>query len=353
VTTHYPELKEWASATDGAANAATGFDAETYAPLYEVMLGRPGTSQALRMAQRLGLDAELVADARSRVSPEQLRVAALLAEAQAAATAAAEAHGAALRREAEAVEAMERAREQEVLLAGEIEKVRASAAHERELAVDEARSELEEARQELHRFREELRAARRHERERGVSAETTAAERDRDRRLGAAVELVQQTEEMLHRLDEPLTPTAPFAPGDPVTALELGVRGTIAALEGDEAEVIGTGGLRVRVPVARLAPDRNRVSAAETEPAVRVVAASRADVSDQLDVRGTTAQEAREAVRSLVDDAALAGLQTVHVVHGRGAGVLRAAVRGELDDHSLVERYEPDSADGATLVHLA
>jgi DNA mismatch repair protein MutS2 len=95
------------------------------------------------------------------------------------------------------------------------------------------------------------------------------------------------------------------------------------------------------------------VPAAETEPAVRVVAASRADVSDQLDVRGTTAQEAREAVRSLVDDAALAGLQTVHVVHGRGAGVLRAAVRGELDHHALVERYEPDSADGATLVHLA
>jgi DNA mismatch repair protein MutS2 len=352
VTTHYPELKEWASATDGAANAATGFDAETYAPLYEVMLGRPGTSQALRMAQRLGLDAELVADARSRVSPEQLRVAALLAEAQAAATAAAEAHDAALRREAGAVEAMDRAREHEVLLAGETEKVRASAAHERELAVDEARRELEEARQELQRFREELRAARRHERERGVSAEANAAERDRDRRLGAAVELVQETEEMLRRLDEPLTPTAPFAPGDPVTAVELGVRGTIATLEGDEAEVIGPGGLRVRVPVARLAPDRHRVSAADTEPAVRVVAASRADVSDQLDVRGTTAQEAREAVRSLVDDAALAGLQTVHVVHGRGAGVLRAAVRGELDHHALVERYEPDSADGATLVHL-
>jgi len=353
VTTHYPELKEWASATEGAANAATGFDAETYAPLYEVMLGRPGTSQALRMAQRLGLDAELVADARSRVSPEQLRVAALLAEAQAAATAAVEAHDAALRREAEADEAMERAREHEVLLAGEIEKVRASAAHERELAAGEARRELEEARQELQRFREELRAARRHERDRGVSAEANAAERDRDRRLGAAVELVQQTEEMLRRLDEPLTPIAPFAPGDPVTALELGVRGTIATLEGDEAEVIGTGGLRVRVPVGRLTPDRNRVSPAETEPAVRVVAASRADVSDQLDVRGTTAQEAREAVRSLVDDAALAGLQTVHVVHGRGAGVLRAAVRGELDNHALVERYEPDSADGATLVHLA
>jgi DNA mismatch repair protein MutS2 len=165
---------------------------------------------------------------------------------------------------------------------------------------------------------------------------------------------VQQTEEMLRQLDEPMTlPAAPLAPGDPVTALELGLRGTISTLDGDEAEVIGTGGLRVRVPVGRLTPDRNRVATVEAEPAVRVVAASRADVSDQLDVRGTTAQEAREAVRSLVDDAALAGLSTVHVVHGRGTGALRAAIRGELDKHTLVERYESDSADGATLVHLA
>src|SRR4029078_12047130 len=115
-----------ASATDGAANAATGFDAETYAPLYEVVLGRPGTSQALRMAQHLGLDGALGADARSRVSPEQLRVAALLAEAQAAATAAAEAHDAALRREAEAVEAMGRAREHEVRACREVVKYTAA-----------------------------------------------------------------------------------------------------------------------------------------------------------------------------------------------------------------------------------
>ncbi|MGZ8739471.1 MAG: Smr/MutS family protein [Gaiellaceae bacterium] len=117
--------------------------------------------------------------------------------------------------------------------------------------------------------------------------------------------------------------------------------------------MIGTGGLRVWVPLERLRPDAHRAAAHEAEPAVRVVAAARADVSDQLDVRGTNAQEAREAVRSLVDQAALAGLSSVHVVHGRGTGVLRAAVRDELAGHQLVERYEADSADGATVVHLA
>ena len=75
VTTHHPELKEWASATEGAANAATGFDDVTHAPLYRIVLGRPGMSYALQTAERLGLDESIVADARERVAPERLRIA--------------------------------------------------------------------------------------------------------------------------------------------------------------------------------------------------------------------------------------------------------------------------------------
>jgi DNA mismatch repair protein MutS2 len=80
--------------------------------------------------------------------------------------------------------------------------------------------------------------------------------------------------------------------------------------------------------------------------------AARGDVSDELDVRGQRAQEAREAVRSFVDDAALAGLPSVRVIHGRGTGSVRSAVRDELDGHPLVDRRESDSADGATIAHL-
>jgi DNA mismatch repair protein MutS2 len=58
-------------------------------------------------------------------------------------------------------------------------------------------------------------------------------------------------------------------------------------------------------------------------------------------------------VRAFVDDAALAGLETVRVVHGRGTGALRTAVREELGGHRLVARQEPDAANGATVAHLA
>jgi DNA mismatch repair protein MutS2 len=332
VTTHYPELKEWASSEPAAVNAATALDPETHEPLYRITLGRPGTSHALQTAERLGLDAGVVADARARVEPERLRIAELLAETEAA--------------ERAAVESLEDARiaardvrVREAELAVEIDKVRASAESERVAARAEAQAELADARSELAALRVELRAARQ-----AVSVP------DADRSLGAASERAAQAEQALRALDEPLPVLAPLAPGDPVEAPEVGVRGTIAAIDGDEAEVVGAGGHRVRIALARLRP--SRVSAEPTEPAVRLNALARSDVSDELDVRGSRAQEAREAVRAFVDSASLAGLPSVRVIHGRGTGSVRAAVREELDRHPLVDRRESEAQDGATVAHL-
>ena len=319
VTTHYPELKEWASATDGAANASTGFDAETNAPLYEITLGRPGTSQALRIAERLGLERSVVADARNRVSPDQVRLAELLSEAEANVAAGAAALEAARQREAEAGLLAEKAERRQVELEDEIASVRASAAEERRTTVAKAERELEHARGELHAFREELRLARQLEATRAASLQVDAAERERDRRLGAASEHALEADRALQSLDELHSLQLEFSPGDPVIALDVGVRGTITTIEAGKAEVIGGGGVRLRVPLDRLGPDLRPQAARADEPGVRVIASALADVSDQLDVRGTTAQEAREAVRSLLDQAALAGLGSVHVVHGRGA----------------------------------
>src|SRR5581483_2513017 len=110
----------------------------------------------------------------------------------------------------------------------------------------------------------------------------------------------------------------------PVEAPDDGVHGTIAAIEGRTAEVLGPGGLRLRIPLARLRPAAQRVSPSATpDPAIRVLAAASGDAPDELDVRGLRAQETREAVRAFVDAAALAGHETVRVVHGRGTGALR------------------------------
>jgi DNA mismatch repair protein MutS2 len=332
VTTHYPELKEWAGAHDGAANAATALDPETGEPSYRLTLGRPGISHALQTAERLGLDPGVVEEARSRVAPERLQIAELLAQTEAAERAAVEARD-------EAVGALSRLTSREQELAAETNRVRASSAAARADAIAAAERELAEARAELAAMRSELRAARR-----------ARAEADADRRLGAAVERATRAERSLRALDHPLPVLAPLAVGDPVEAPEVGVRGTIASIDGDDAEVVGLTGQRVRIALSRLRPSRAR-----DEPAAAVVkvnALARGDLSDQIDVRGRRAQEAREAVRAFVDEAVLAGLPEVRVVHGRGTGSVRAAVRDELDRHPLVARRESEAQDGATVAYL-
>ena len=357
VTTHHPELKEWASAADGAANAATALDPETHAPLYRIALGRPGTSHALHTAERLGLNAAVVADARGRVAPERLRTADLLAEAEAAERATAAEREAAQRERREAQREAERARKRNEALEDEIAAVRASAAKAREQAIAEAERDLAGARNELKALREEIRVARRHEqdaRRHARASKVGRAESERDRRLAAASARAALAEQSLRALDEPLPLQAPLALGDPVEAPAVGLRGTITAIDGDEAEVVGTRGQRVRIALARLRPDPRGARDDETgRAAVQVLASARSDVSDELDVRGSRAQEAREAVRSFIDEAALAGLPSVRVIHGRGTGAVRTAVRDELDKHPLVERRESESADGATVVQLA
>ena len=333
VTTHYPELKEWASANGEAVNGATGFDPETDEPLYRIALGRPGTSHALRIAERLGLDGAVVADARTRVMPERLRTAELLADAEAA-------ERAAVLLRAELEDALGRARAREAELEREHGRIQASADRARLEAVAETERELAEARAELSALRDDLRLARRRKRE-----------PEQDRLLGSATERANRAERSLRDLGGPLPQSGALAEGDPVEAPDVGVRGTIASIRGDDAEVIGAAGQRVRIPLARLRPSRERVPEDRT-PAVQVRTSARSDVSDQLDVRGLPGQEAREQVRRLVDDAALAGLHEVRIVHGRGTGALRTAVRDELGRHPLVEGQAADADDGATVATL-
>ena len=354
-TSHYAELKEWASATEGAANAATGIDSESHEPLYTVSLGRPGTSHALQTAERLGLDGAIVTAARGRVAPERLQVAELVAEAEAAAREAQDELAAAAAERAEAEAARARAQRAAEGLQDEIEQVRASAAAERQRALAQAEAELAAVRAELEELRADIRSARKLERERG-RATTPAAlrkEAERDRALGAASERAVRAGRALSHLDEPLALTAPLAVGDPVVAADIGVRGTIAEIVGAEGPSSGRGGLRVRVPVERLLPDRHAEPTEDAAvSAVTVRAMIQNDLPDEIDLRGRTAQEAREAVRDLIDQAALAGRVEVRVIHGRGTGAVRKAVRDELAKHPLVDGQESDSADGATVVRL-
>jgi DNA mismatch repair protein MutS2 len=354
VTTHYPELKEWAARHEGAENASVGFDAATLAPTFTLTIGRPGASHALQMAARLGLDMEVVEAARATVAPERLQLEELLTAAAASERGAAAALAEARERRAEAVASAIAVAGREQELRREIEAVEASAQAVRERALADAERDLSGERRELDALRAEIRAARaaeRARRDRPTTSDVSRDERERDRRLGAASERVRRAARELSSL-ETVARRGPLGVGDPVIAPSLGVRGVIAEIAGDEAEV-HAGALRVRVPLARLSPDPQGRATVSAEPDVKVRASAPSDVSDELDVRGGRADEAREAARSYVDAAHLAGRGEVRIIHGRGTGALRKAVRDELARHPLVDEAVSDSADGATVVRIA
>jgi DNA mismatch repair protein MutS2 len=354
VTTHYPELKEWAARHEGAENASVGFDAVTLAPTFTLTVGRPGASHALQMAARLGLDMEIVEAARATVAPERLQLEELLSAAAESDRRAARALVEADDLRSAAATSAAAAAARAIELEHEIEIVRASARAARERALAEAERDLAGQRGELDALRGEIRAARAAERTRADSRSTpdsSRAERERDRRLGAASDRVRRAATELSGL-ETVRRSGPLGIGDPVVATSLGVRGVIVEIAGDEAEV-HAGTLRVRVPLSRLSPDPQGRAHVSPEPDVQVRASSPSDVRDELDVRGGRADEAREAARSYVDSAHLAGRSEVRIIHGRGTGALRKAVRDELAKHPLVDEAISESADGATLVKIA
>ena len=326
-TTHYPELKEWASSTEGAVNAATGFDPETNAPLYRLALGRPGTSHALRIAERLGIDAR---GRRGRAGPGRARAPARRRAAGRGGGGRAArgrcALGGRAGAEPRAARPGRRRRARGTSCAAEIESVRASAAQERERAVERGgRRAGRGARRARRAPRRDPRGAQARgrapacsvpcRRECRAGARPPARSCLRARRAGRAGACARC---------EPVVVTAPLAAGDPVEAPRARGPRDDRCHRGRRGR-----GRRPRRPAhprsGRAAPARRCTATGRTatEPAVRVVAAARGDVSDELDVRGRRAQEAREAVRAFVDDGragrTTAGAGRPRSRHGRGA----------------------------------
>ena len=353
-TTHYAELKAYAHTTDRARNASVEFDLESLSPTYRLTIGLPGGSQAFAIAERLGLPAAIVADARSRLTENQRNFEATLAAIRETEGETADALERARLAEARAVEALRHAQEE-----------RARARHDREVAVLEARQEAERL---VAGVRDEVVATRR-----TLERETMTSQ--------GLDEALERIDDRLERLPTPApepVPEAPPAPhvwrlGERARSLSGGWEGRITALErGGRRASLEAGGMRVTVDVADLEPaiepaterggstigdavdrqarrDPGSGIARLREERARSVAAS-------LDLRGARVEEALEALSSYLDDASLAGLERVTIIHGLGTGALRDAVRSLAGSHPLAREVRPgergEGGDGATVIRL-
>jgi DNA mismatch repair protein MutS2 len=350
-TTHYAELKAYAHTTPGARNAAVEFDLDTLSPTYRLTIGLPGGSQAFAIAERLGLPETIVDDARSRLTEAQRSFEATLAAIRAT--------------EGETSEALERARIAErratdAMRAAEEERRRAR--RERDEAVRAARVEAERVVSDL---RSEVASARESlERETLTEPALDHAVARAERELGRLPELEPVP------VAEPVVPTQ-WRLGDRARSRSGGWEGRIAALErGGKRATLEAGGMRVTVDAADLVPAFDGTGAASsgvpgTTGSDGAAATSNASsirlerarsVASSLDLRGARVDEALDALARYLDDAALAGLDKVIIIHGLGTGALRDAVRSTAAGHPLVRSVRAgqrgEGGDGATIIEL-
>lgn len=339
-TTHHGELKVFAHNDPRLRNANVEFDVETLSPTYKLTIGLPGQSNALAIARRLGLPSAILDNAQSQLAPEHFEMEGLLAEIRAERTAASDEH----RRERVARE--------------ESEAIRVDLARKRDQIEDERRAVLDDARRQAEKELAAVRAESEALKRRQVPGryDPQAAE-ETLRTLDQGIERLKQEAKPRRRYSEP-SPIVirDLQPGDRLQVRDIPQVGEALSPIGEDGRVeVQFGSLRMKISVDRI------TSIEPKDPQVRVTIPdappSGPPVSHELDLRGQRAEEALSQFESYVDDAFRAGLPYVRIIHGKGTGALRAAIRDALRGHPLVKSYESgkpnEGGDGVTVATLA
>jgi len=331
-TTHYGELKSYAYARQGVQNASVEFDLQTLRPTYHLRIGTPGSSHAIVIAQRLGLPPSVIETAQARLAG----------------------------RETEATSIMRRLEEEQ----RHVEEARQAAEQERREAAalrQQLQQRLEQVESERQRLREEVTQEVQHRLHQILQQAEEAYRRLREqpRENRAAQEARQQVRQAAEQMKQLLAPPA-AAPteireGDTVKVTTLNVTGTVLQLTQDEA-VVQAGAIRVTVPREALRRiDEKPVSKAPLV-SVPVNLSRAANISPEIMLRMQRVDEALANLDQYLSEAYAAGLQQVRVIHGKGTGTLRKAVREYLNTHPLVASYRgadaTEGGDGVTIVTL-
>jgi len=331
-TTHHDALKHYAYASPGAENAAVEFDPDTLAPTFRIRMGTSGPSNAMVVAERMGLPAGVLRRARTLAEEGPVRVDRLMAR---------------LGEEEERLRGLERA------LAAQEEALRAAeAAFEAERTEAEARrrgeaeSLLKELRREADALIAELREA-----EGPEAARRAARERIREMTERAEAGLPEPS---IHRNG---APEVPLEVGAHVRLRMLGRVGVVQAVGSGGVLTLSVDGKTLRVPAEAVEPAPAGAAATGRAVVTHETNAESRDFSPELHLRGVRAADAIEVLEKYLDDAALLGVSSVRVVHGKGSGALAKIIAERLEGHPLVASFGPARPEqggwGVTEIELA
>ncbi|NOK63638.1 MAG: endonuclease MutS2 [Chloroflexi bacterium AL-W] len=347
-TSHYAELKAFAYNTEGVENGSVEFDVETLAPTYRLTIGLPGRSNALAIASRLGLDAELVERARSTMAREDAQVEDLLAgihrEREAAAAELA-------RVEALRVDA-EKYRDR---LSSEWQEFEQQREQEWQAARQQIDDDFREARHQLRRLRDDFRS---------VSLTRQWLEEAEQRAQHIRTSVPEAAPVASRQIAPPPSTTPeveqprPLRVGDTVRVRSVGLSGEIIAIDEEEQSAeVQVGGFRVTAELRELRREKRENTKSEAHRSVssRAAIPPPPDVSMSFDIRGWRASEVPNRLDRYLNDAYLAGLPLIRVIHGKGTGALRQIVRDMFTRHPLIRSFEgggPDGGEGVTVAYL-
>jgi DNA mismatch repair protein MutS2 len=361
-TTHFDVLKTYASTTEGVTSAGFGFNPETFAPTYRLHYGSPGSSLALEIASRLGLPAAIIQQARAQRTARETQLAEHLAKVE---------------REMQGLEHERRlvARERQMVeetqgrLHGREQELRdreETFRKRRDQRIDER---MREARREIDAIVEALK----------TRASSIAADADRRAArlvptgdIGSArADARASLEAVEGRLRDGVSPPSPpvatsagpagqaacAAVGDRVIVGALGLEGIVQSLHDGAAEVDVRGKrLRARANELRVIAPASAMSASPARVHVHVAMAPRDSVTSEINVIGANSEDAVGRVERFLDEAMIAELRNLRIIHGYGTGQLRRSIAEFLRAHPFVSAFHPapdnQGGGGVTVVEL-
>lgn len=336
-STHYGELKAFAFNTPGFKNASMEFDVKSLRPTYKVLMGSPGASHAMRIAERYGLPKAVVDRALQGLSEDQIQVGKMIEDLELAQRRARISQSEADRRLSEAMKAEEKA-------AGNLAEADEIRQNARTAAAQEVDQALREIRAESARVFEELKSQ--------GGAAAGAAARERLRQIESSGRALSERLSQSSRRE----PTA--APGKISRGMNVNVRGypqpgTVIADPKEGQVLIQMGPLKMSAKLADVSPTTTKP--AQTSKAKRNLGFAKAQTaSSEIHLRAMRWEDAQIELERFVDDAVLAGLPSIRVIHGKGEGALRKMTQELLRKNPNVERFrEGEPAEGGHGVTIA
>ncbi len=342
-TTHYSELKAFALSTPGVENASVEFNVETLRPTYRLSIGVPGKSNAFEISRKLGLSEGLIDEAKKLLSTEDKRFEDVIANA--------EYHRQVAEKERKLAE---QAAAETTKLRDEAEFLRREMEAKREASLrkakDEARRILENARRESESVMRELKQMKKS----AASGPDMQAAALRKRLEDGIDSLSEGLAQKADRVDKP---PKTLKVGDEVEILNLKTRGVVLSAPDAKGEV------QLQAGIVKLKTHISQLRLVKEEPAKKQKSSFHAEtgamtrtVPMECDVRGMALDEAIPVVDQYLDEAVLASLTEVSIIHGKGTGVLRSGIQQHLRRHPHVKSFRlgvyGEGESGVTVVTL-